>query len=575
MPQLRIGAYVRVSTDFQANVFEGSLESQKFRIEEFMRYKNSQSPEKWGVVVDYYVEEGISAGTTNRPEYQRLMADIRSGRINMILVSDLTRLSRNLLDFCNLIGELEKHHASYLSMKEQFDTSTPIGRMIVYIIIALGQFERETTSERVSMNCHTRAVKGFLNGGRLPLGYDRHPEKSGLLLVNEEEAEIVRTIFQIFLEEGSRSRAIHRLNEKKIRPKLTATQKATKKIPRTWTVQTLRSVLQNVVYIGRREVNKLYKDKNPDHLKPWQKHQMVKAPWEPILDEKTFFDAQQLLEEATTKERARINQGPRRTFLLTGLLTCGELGLPLLGQTGKGRSGTLHRYYHYARTPKGVTNVRPRLHAEELEEKVIAELKAAISTQGYFDGLAENLKTIHEATHKGASAEYKRLQKELTAVQENISMVWVSQSRMQLSEEALRLASDELNRLAKEKQNLEVSLLHLGPISEIEVDIASQVLFVENQIRLCMQGWQKAPPAVRKRLLRRTIKEIVVTRDELYLTFWTSAAEQFGALGSGALGENGEDSNVVLLRRLSPAVGDHNLSIIGSEEVRNGRGRGT
>lgn len=185
MQPLRIGVYLRVSTDDQVNVFEGSLESQKYRTDEFVRFKNSQSREPWGEIVDYYVEEGVSAGTTNRPEYQRLMADIRKGRVNMILVSDLTRLSRNLLDFCNLINELEKHKASYLSMKEQFDTSTPIGRMIVYIIIALGQFERETTSERVSINCHTRAVKGFLNGGPAPLGYDKHPENKSVLIVNE------------------------------------------------------------------------------------------------------------------------------------------------------------------------------------------------------------------------------------------------------------------------------------------------------------------------------------------------------------------------------------------------------
>src|SRR5690606_21142524 len=97
--------------------------------------------------------------------YQKIMSDVRQGKINLILVSDLTRHFRNLLDFCTLINEIEQHHASYLSMKEQFDTSTPIGRMIVYIIIALGQFEREQTSERVSINCHSRALRGLRNGG--------------------------------------------------------------------------------------------------------------------------------------------------------------------------------------------------------------------------------------------------------------------------------------------------------------------------------------------------------------------------------------------------------------------------
>lgn len=575
MQPLRIGVYLRVSTDDQVNVFEGSLESQKYRTDEFVRFKNSQSREPWGEIVDYYVEEGVSAGTTNRPEYQRLMADIRKGRVNMILVSDLTRLSRNLLDFCNLINELEKHKASYLSMKEQFDTSTPIGRMIVYIIIALGQFERETTSERVSINCHTRAVKGFLNGGPAPLGYDKHPENKSVLIVNEEEAEKVRTIFQIFLEEGSRAKTIPRLHEKNIFPKRTSRQAKEQEGQPTWTVQTLGWLLRNATYIGMREVNKVYKNEDPDHLKPWQRYQMVKAAWPGIVDEKVFFDAQKLLDEASAKERARISKGERRPFLLTGLLVCGETGLPLLGQTGKGRTGMTHRYYHYSRTPKGVERVRPRLRADDLEEIVVNELKRALATQGYLDNLAETLKATYRAAHQGKTHEHKRLQSELSDVQARISAVWASQSRMQLSEDALRLASDELNRLAQEKQKLEEALKRLGPVPTAEPDIREQVLFVENQIRACMLGWAKASPAVRKRLLRRTIKEIVVTPDKLLLTFWTCAEEQYREFGDDGAGEPQVGSNVVSLRRRSFATRNRNLSFFGSGDVRFGSERRT
>lgn len=571
MPPLRIGAYLRVSTDDQVNVFEGSLDSQKYRTVEFVRFKNSQSLEPWGEIVDYYVEEGVSAGTTNRPEYQRLMADIRKGRVNMILVSDLTRLSRNLLDFCNLIKELEAHKASYHSMKEQFDTSTPIGRMIVYIIIALGQFERETTSERVSMNCHTRAVKGFLNGGPAPLGYDKHSEKKGTLVINEEEAEVVRSIFRIFLEEGSRSRTIPRLHAERILPKRTS-KRAEEQGPADWTVQSLGSILQNAAYIGMREVNKVYKDEDPNHLKPWQRHQMVKASWPAIVNEEIFFDAQKLLEEASLRERARIGKGERRPFLLTGLLTCGETGLPLLGQTGKGRTGTIHRYYHYSRTPKGMQNIRPRLRADDLEEVVIGRLRNALVSQGYLDNLAKSLKAAYEAAHQGKASEQKRLMKALADVQTRTSAIWHNQSRMQLSEEALRQASEELNKLAQERLGLENALKQLGPITDEGADIATQVLFVENQIRACMMGWAKSSPAVRKRLLRRTIKEIVVTRDELFLTYWTNASERYEEPNEGFAHDPHEGSNIVPLPRRSSSAGNRNLPFFGSGDVRNGRG---
>ena len=574
MKPLKIGVYRRVSTEDQVNVFEGSLDSQKFRIDEFVKFKNSQAGGLWGEIIDYYDEEGVSAGTTNRPEYQRLMSDIRNGRVNMILVSDLTRLSRNLLDFCGLIDELEKYKASYLSMKEQFDTSTPIGRMIVFIVIALGQFERETTSERVAVNCHTRAIKGFLNGGPAPLGYDKDSEKKGLLVINEVEAQIVRDIFNIFLEEGSRSKTITRLHEKNIFPKRTS-QKSKEKSQAQWTVQTLGSILSSVSYIGLREVNKMYKDEPEEHLKPWQRYQMVKAAWPAIIEEQVFYDAQALLEEASANERARLQKGVKRAFLLTGLLTCGELGLPLLGQTGKGRSGVTHRYYHYSRTPKGAKIVRPRLHADDLEEIVVRELKAALTTEGYFSDLAADIRKLGNAQNDGARSERKRLETESAEIQNRISAVWSNQSKMQLSEDALRLASEELNRLAKTKTDLDAQIKKLGPVDSSDSAPELKALFVENQVKMCMQGWSKATPAIKKRLLRRTIKEIIVTRDELFITFWTSAMEQNNAIGFEGTGESGEGENIIPIRRRSASGRDHNLSINGSGDVRIGRPTGT
>ncbi len=570
MKSLKIGAYIRVSTEDQVNVYEGSLDSQKHRIDEFVQYKNRQSKD-WGEVVEYYVEEGVSAGTTNRPMYQKIMSDIRKGKVNLILVSDLTRLSRNLLDFCNLIHELEKYHASYLSMKEQFDTSTPIGRMMVYIIIALGQFEREQTSERVAINCHSRALRGLINGGPAPLGFDKHPEKPGLLLSNEAEAEVVRIIFKTFLDEGSRAKTIERLHSLGIRPKRTS-KRSKEKVAPNWTVQTLGALLQNTSYIGYREVNKLYKEEDVSHLKPWQRHQTVKAAWPAIIDEKLFYDAQHLLSEAAEKERTRRGKNEKRCFLLTGLLSCGELGLPLVGQSGHSSSGTVHRYYHYPRRPKDVEHIRPRLNADELEEKVLKEFKTALRTQGYFQNLERILRDQAEVNGKGNAAEFERAQKEINATTEKINSIWMNQSRMQLGEEALKLASDELNRLAKQKRDLEKYLSQLGPKVTSPCVYREQSLFVENQIRWCMQGWSKATPAVRKRLLRRTVKEIVVTSSELHITFWMSADERDDALQecneSDALGAQ----NVMSFRRRAPSARDRNLLFGSSGDVRNGRG---
>lgn len=568
MKPLKIGAYIRVSTDDQVNVYEGSLDSQKHRIDEFVQFKNRQQS-GWGNIVEYYVEEGVSAGTTNRPMYQKIMSDVRKGKVDLILVSDLTRLSRNLLDFCTLIHELEKYHASYLSMKEQFDTSTPIGRMMVFIIIALGQFEREQTSERVAVNCHSRALRGLVNGGPTPLGYDKHPEKPGLLLVNDEEAEIVRKIFQTFLDEGSRAKTIEALHTLGIRPKKTS-KRQKEKGHAEWTVQSLGSLLQNTAYIGYREVNKLYKDEDPNHLKPWQKYQMVKAAWPAIVTEKLFHDAQHLLEEAADKERTRLGKREKRIFLLTGLLNCGESGLPLVGQASRSSSGNVHRYYHFVRKPKALKVVRPRLSADELEEKVLTEFRNALKTQGYFEDLEKTFRAQAEANGKGNAAEFQRVQRDLKEVSERISTIWTNQGRMQLSEEAVRLASEELNRLAKQKQDLEKYLGQLDPKACDPEVYREQSLFVENQIRWCLQGWAKATPAVRKRLLRRTIKEIFVTQAELCITFWKGAEERDNSvLGTNSAESEGAE-NVLAFRRRSPPGQDQNLWIKSAGNIGNG-----
>jgi site-specific DNA recombinase len=122
-------------------------------------------------------------------------------------VTDLSRLSRNISDFCDLYKDLGKYKANFLSIKEQFDTSTPIGEMMVFNMVNLAQFERKQTSERISMNFHSRAMRGLVNGGSPLLGYDRDPSNPGKRIVNEDEAELVKKIFRMY-DEGQSQNAI-------------------------------------------------------------------------------------------------------------------------------------------------------------------------------------------------------------------------------------------------------------------------------------------------------------------------------------------------------------------------------
>lgn len=522
----KIGAYIRVSTDKQVQVFEGSLDSQKYRMKEFVKLKNFAG-DHWGEVVEFYIEEGFSAGSDKRPEYQRLLSDIRNKKIDLILVSDLTRLSRNIEDFCVLQRMLEKYDASFFSMKEQFETSTPAGRMMVNVMISLGQFEREQTAERVAVNCHSRALRGFLNGGPTILGYRRDDTRKGTLIVDKDEAEIVRIIFRTFITEGTRAKTIAKLHEMSIYPKRSTTSKHFAS-PSKWTSQSLGNVINQFAYIGYREVNKIYRSKDSTELKPWQQHKVVEASWPAIIDNETFYEAQNILETARTGERERLGKAERRSFFLAHLLTCGECGRALVGQSAHGGSGGIYRYYYHSRKFDDQDCVRPRLHADALEEKLLSHLRDGLKAAGYAKQLEKTLATTSDDSDANSKLELERVKLALRSVKDEMAGVWRLQASTKMSDDLLQSAAEQLEELSKKKTSLDEYLKELEATMKQRTTFRAQAEFAEENLSTLLRGWSKSSTAVRKRLLRRSIKNISITRSEMKVTFWLSSEERDG-----------------------------------------------
>jgi len=303
---LLIGCYSRVSTDEQANVIEGSLDNQRHRMQSFIDIKNMQEP-NWGHLVEYFVDDGYSAKDTNRPAYARMMKALKSGKIDAVMVTELSRLSRNIPDFCDFHKMLESQGAKFFSIKEQFDSSTPAGKMMLYNMINLAQFEREQTSERVAINCHSRAQRGLLNGGPAILGYDKDPAKKATFLVNEQEAKDVRRIFELFIEQRSLSRTIDAVAAENIKPKVRENEKNRLVKAGRWTIESLSFVLKNKAYIAVRDVNKVSKNKDQSKLKAWQKFGSYSASWPAIVDEVMFNTTNTILAENFERERMRLD----------------------------------------------------------------------------------------------------------------------------------------------------------------------------------------------------------------------------------------------------------------------------
>jgi len=175
--------YTRVSTDTQAEKEFSSCEAQEEKIKSFIK-----SQTNWKVF-KVYSDPGYTGANLNRPALKELLEDIKQGKVNIVLVYKIDRLTRSPKDFYQLIELFEKHNVSFISITERFDTSTPAGRLLRNIMLTFAQFERELASERTKDKMLHRAEKGLWNGGIPPFGYKALNKK---LVPNEEEAKVVK-----------------------------------------------------------------------------------------------------------------------------------------------------------------------------------------------------------------------------------------------------------------------------------------------------------------------------------------------------------------------------------------------
>ncbi len=217
-PTLRCAIYTRKSSDEGLEQDFNSLDAQH---EACAAYVASQRHEGWKLVSERFDDGGISGGTLERPALQRLLAEVNAGRISMIVVYKIDRLTRSLADFAKLVERLEAKGASFVSVTQSFNTSTSMGRLTLNVLLSFAQFEREVTAERIRDKIAASKKKGLWMGGTIPLGYDRHPDPQRReLVVNESEAETVGTLFQLYADLGCLRRVEEEANRRGLRSKL-------------------------------------------------------------------------------------------------------------------------------------------------------------------------------------------------------------------------------------------------------------------------------------------------------------------------------------------------------------------
>src|SRR5665213_3637661 len=240
----RCAIYTRVSTDQGLDQDFNSLDAQYEASEAYIR---SQAHAAWAVVRNRYDDGGFSGGSTDRPALQRLLTDIKARKVDIIVVYKVDRLTSSLADFAKLVELFDQQNVSFVSVTQQFNTTTSMGRLTLNVLLSFAQFEREVTSERIRDKIGASKRKGLWVGGMAPLGYDTKDRK---ITVNEAEAERVRTIFRSYLKLGSLNPLMAELRERSIKSKLRTlkTGESVGGIP--FTRGPLGYLLRNRFYIG-------------------------------------------------------------------------------------------------------------------------------------------------------------------------------------------------------------------------------------------------------------------------------------------------------------------------------------
>lgn len=366
----KLGFYIRVSTEEQAKIHEGSLVSQRHRLEQYVDARNLLTP-GWGKIAGVYIDEARSGKNTNRPQYQLMIQAVECGKVDTVLVTELSRLSRNMRDFCDLWEFLKAHRAQFLSLREQFDSTSAAGELMIFNIMNFAQFERKQTSERVSANFQARALRGLYNGGYPALGYDSNAEKKGCLIVNEKEAADVRRIFAVYQQTGSLTTTLKTVQAERITTKQRIKSDGTVIAGRDLCLNSMCNLLRNRHYIAEREIHKASRQLDKDEVNPGKEYKIVPASWPAIVD-KSVFDSVQVQLNA---QLAKYRSDTWRTFdyFCTELVYCPDCGKRLVGISGSGKDGVKHVYYAHKGKAKGC-----RIHgidAEKLHECLRKRLK--------------------------------------------------------------------------------------------------------------------------------------------------------------------------------------------------------
>ena len=515
----------------------------------------------WGYVV--FQDYDFSAKDTDRPDFEKMMKQIHKGEFLYLVCYKLDRVSRSVNDFANLIEGLDDLGVSFVSIKENFDTTTPMGRAMMYITAVFAQLERETIAERVRDNMIDRAKLGKWNGGPVPYGFDverdtieykDRAKKVSKLVINKEEANIVKEFYEWYLSPGGSVRSVvEKANELGYKTKKGS----------YWSHNQVSRILQNPLYCvadidaynyfkNNTEVN-IVDDKDEfdgthglmfyNRRKPHKKttRERDESEWilaigehEGIIPGETFARVQYKLSKNKNKA-PRSGQSERSP--LAGLVRCGRCGAAMsVFSSPKDSSNKQKGYYHYFRciTREQKSKIlcdNSNVRADILEDLILSHIIGLVNNKNSLQAILEATNNDIEDRRVPLIAKRNKLQSELDSIETEINNLVDALSKNILPELIIKRKYKELeNKKIEIRKELEKVNFELNSNYNESYDLDNIIKHIEN----FKYTYEYLDLEEKKKLLRSIIKEIIVDKNKVKLVLYFLPGKEFHDLDSQA-----------------------------------------
>ncbi len=491
---LRCAIYTRKSHEEGLDQDFNSLDAQR---EAGEAYIESQKLQGWRALPTRYDDGGFSGGTMERPALKQLLADIDDGKVDLIVVYKIDRLSRSLLDFMKMIELFNEKEVSFVSVTQHFSTTDPTGRMFLGILITFAQYEREVIGERIRDKVSAAKRRGKYCGGVPPLGYDVDRDQKKLL-VNLEEAKLIQLIFRRYTQLASAQQVAQELNEQGYKTKSWTTKKGIVREGTQWNTAQIYRQLNNRLYLG--EI--AYKGKN------------YPAEHDALIDQKLWDKAQALLAE---NHRAKSTKARVKTISpLSGVIRCGHCDCSM-GITYTKKKDRRYSYYICEKDQKRPVSQCPikRIPSGDIEKVILEQLSAVFRTPTLVAKTYFTAREIENEERERLVAQRLKLKEELRAAQRDALALMSADGTDPDAFTQLTEANRQVGELSGQLEPVVAKLNTMKKGAITEADVSSAFQSVET-------FWEDLFPLERNRLIHLLVERIEIKKNGIDMTLKTN-----------------------------------------------------